>query len=220
MRCRLVMVVLLGGAALAAAGEKPAEPEEKKGLQKKLRLEFVDTPAEECFKFIQGSTEVNIIIDPACKATDKTPVTLRLANTTLRDVLTWVCELSGRQYEIRDGVVYVTPREGAAKPAGKAPMDDEVVKEFEKKLAKKVNLEFAGSSLAEVIGFFQAVLDVNMIIDPQVEAAAAKPITLKSEGIALGEALDQVLEQAGLRRVYRDGAIFITSKAPAGDVKK
>jgi len=56
------------------------------------------------------------------------------------------------------------------------------------------------------------VIDVNVIMDPKAGTAPAKAITLKSDGITIAEALDQFLEQAGLRREYRDGAIFITLK--------
>ena len=49
-------------------------------------------------------------------------------------------------------------------------------------------------------------------MDPKAGTAPAKAITLKSDGITIAEALDQFLEQAGLRREYRDGAIFITLK--------
>jgi hypothetical protein len=90
-------------------------------------------------------------------------------------------------------------------------MDPEQIRKFEEKLAKKVNFEFIQAPLAEVIGFVRAVSDLNIIVDPAAKTDG-KQVTFKGEGLPLGAALDQILGQAGLRREYRDGAIFVTAK--------
>lgn len=99
--------------------------------------------------------------------------------------------------------------------ADRGTMSAEVIAQFEKRLAKRVNAEFVKAPLSEIIDFLQSVSEVGMVLDPVTDATGESLITVSAKEMPLGELLDRVLDQAGLRREYRDGAIYITAKESA-----
>jgi hypothetical protein len=91
-------------------------------------------------------------------------------------------------------------------------MTEASIQAVEKKLSKRVNFEFVQAPLPEAINFIQQITEVNIILDPACRLEGQKEITLKADAMPVGEALDKILDLAGLKREYRDGAIFVTSK--------
>jgi ferric-dicitrate binding protein FerR (iron transport regulator) len=97
---------------------------------------------------------------------------------------------------------------------------EETRQALEPKLARKVTVEFAARPLVECIRWLQERTEANLIANPAAFGEGRVdpnlPITLSAKDISLGEALDKVLEQAGLRREFRNGAVFITAGEGAG----
>jgi hypothetical protein len=105
------------------------------------------------------------------------------------------------------------PDAGKKPPVKKTPANKPAdwVEHFEKRLSRKVNVDFKDAPLTEVISFIQQIADAGMELDPDAKVEAEKKITLKAEGLELREVLDRVLGPAGLERRYRNRKLFITT---------
>lgn len=104
----------------------------------------------------------------------------------------------------------LVPAAAWAQPAGKPDP-----------LAKKIKLEFAETSLGDVLEFFRAQSSIPIIEDPQsfegLGAAGERKITLSASGVSLAAALDMVLEPLQLTTIRRDEVLLITSRQEAAD---
>jgi len=198
-----------GGAGETGEGRQ----KEDVTLSRRITLEFVDQPLGECCRYLTG-----LGIDVSCdEALAGAVVTLRLTKTPGRSVLRLMARLAGAKvYRQANGSLLISNQAGAGieLPGDEDPAADWPRVFAERLHSKKVNFEFVQAPLSEVIDFFQSVADLGMVMDPAAKAGkdGEKTVTLKGEGMTLGEALDRILDQAGLRREYRDGAIFITGK--------
>lgn len=88
---------------------------------------------------------------------------------------------------------------------------------FEQQAAKRIKFDFVGSQADGVLDFLGRCSDINMVVDPACGAGGRK-VTLLAEDSSVKAALDDILEQAGLRREFGKGAIWIT-KAEAAPAK-
>jgi len=79
-------------------------------------------------------------------------------------------------------------------------------------LERTVTVDFTDTPLQDVVTFISNVAAVNMTLDKAAVPAEGAFITLKVKNIPLKTALDFILKQARLRRVIRDGALFISSE--------
>jgi len=81
-------------------------------LDKEVTLEFVEQPLEECIKYLQGLTDVNIIPDPAAfaagGASAKQPITLRLSRTKLSLALKWILRMAKLDYTLKQGAIFIS----------------------------------------------------------------------------------------------------------------
>jgi general secretion pathway protein D len=81
-------------------------------LDKEVTLEFVEQPLEECIKYLQGLTDVNIIPDPAAfaagAASAKQPITLRLSRTKLSLALKWILRMAKLDYTLKQGAIFIS----------------------------------------------------------------------------------------------------------------
>lgn len=81
------------------------------------KVEFSDTPLEDCFLYLarksveldpaensKGISLVNTAADP-----NGTKITLRLSNVPLREALRYTCSLASLQFEVKDDAVVITP---------------------------------------------------------------------------------------------------------------
>ncbi|MBI3722608.1 hypothetical protein HY251_01435 [bacterium] len=84
--------------------------------------------------------------------------------------------------------------------------------DYKKKLAsQKVSFRFDGTPLSEVVAFFQDATGLNMTISPRV-AADEKKVTLRLKDVALENALALVMDQVGVRRVFRNETLLIVPR--------
>jgi len=81
-------------------------------LEKEVTLEFVEQPLEECIKYLQGLTDVNIIPDPAAfaagGASARQPITLRLSRTKLGLALKWILRMAKLDYTLKQGAIFIS----------------------------------------------------------------------------------------------------------------
>jgi len=96
---------------------------------------------------------------------------------------------------------------------GLAEEDEEWRKNINAQLEQEVTLDFQDNDLVETINFLQRITGVNIVIDPEVIAAAPPPVTLKVDAMKLRNVLDFIMRLTSLNYVLRDEAIFISNEA-------
>jgi type II secretory pathway component GspD/PulD (secretin) len=84
-------------------------------------------------------------------------------------------------------------------------------KNINSQLEQEVTLDFQDQDLVDVVGFLQRITSVNIVLDPQVIAAAPPPVTLRVESMKLRYVLDFIMKLTGLNYTLRDEAIFISN---------
>jgi len=75
--------------------------------------------------------------------------------------------------------------------------------------AGSTSFDFPDANLAEVVDFLRSVSDLNINIDPEIDATDV-PVNLSLEGVKLGEALDLIMKATGKAFTFRENILFIT----------
>jgi len=100
---RHLLLCLLLAASFAHAGDTPptpasqadAEPEAlQKKMQRKVSFDFADTPLEEALNFSRSLTRSNLILDSEMLKASSALITLKVADTPIREALEKVLEAS------------------------------------------------------------------------------------------------------------------------------
>ena len=92
-------------------------------------------------------------------------------------------------------------------------------KEINNQLEQEITLDFQDHDLVDVVDFLQKLTNVNIVLDPQVVAAAPPPVTLRVEAMKLRYVVDFIMKLTGLSYTLRDEALYITNAAGLrGDV--
>ena len=92
-------------------------------------------------------------------------------------------------------------------------------KEIANQLEQEVTLDFQDHDLVDVVDFLQRITSVNIVLDPQVIAAAPPPVTLRVEAMKLRYVIEFIMKLTGLNYALRDEALYITNAAGLrGDV--
>jgi len=76
-------------------------------------------------------------------------------------------------------------------------------------LNKKITFDFVERPLQDVVSFLSSLTDTNIFLDPDA-ARDAPNVTLRVNEMRAAAALDWVLKLVALRRVDRDGVVFLT----------
>lgn len=84
------------------------------------------------------------------------------------------------------------------------------------KLGERISLDFADTPVTDAVAFLHDVSGINMMLDPSAVDGEGPAITLKCESMRLGDALDIILDAAGLDYVARD-ALFISDSKGLDD---
>lgn len=69
---------------------------------------------------------------------------------------------------------------------------------------------FEEQSLQDVVAFLRTISDLNITIDPEIDAEEAT-VTLSLQNVKLGEALDLILKNTGLAYAFKENTLFITT---------
>jgi general secretion pathway protein D len=92
-------------------------------------------------------------------------------------------------------------------------------KVIQEQLEQEVHVEFADTSLEDVVTFLQRVTNVNIIIDPAVLTTSPPPVTLTVDHTPLKSVLDLIMRVTNLNYVLKDEAIYISNtQGVRGDV--
>ncbi|MDG2085607.1 MAG: hypothetical protein P8K66_11740 [Planctomycetota bacterium] len=71
------------------------------------------------------------------------------------------------------------------------------------------SFDFPEANLAEVVEFLRSVSDLNITIDPEIDATDVS-VNLSLEGVKLGEALDLIMKATGKAYTFKENILFIT----------
>ena len=200
--------------AEAVASDGNAEPEWKRGIRAKLRrkvgMELVDAPPTEVIAYLQTFAKVSMVVDPKAMAVVRSSVTLRVTNMPVDLALSWVLELAGLDWTLRNGAVFVsTPERVAALEPVRAPVDPALHGAIGKQFNRKVTFEFVDTPVGEAIQFIQTLTRCTIAADP--EADTSKPVTVRINDQQLSNVFREMLKQAGLAYVVRDGAVYVST---------
>ena len=77
-------------------------------------------------------------------------------------------------------------------------------------MGKKLSFNFVETPLQDVIAFISSLSDVTVILDEEAIKDEAPTVTLRVDDMPLESALNWVLKLVGLKRVLKDGAIFVS----------
>jgi hypothetical protein len=144
----------------------------------------------------------------------------RLGDRTMRHILVALAMVlwAGRAAFAEGAGVEKPPKPGVkpaaeAKPAG----DNEAEKMIKETLkTKKVTFEFVEVSIGDAMDFMRRLINVNMILAPDVDRAAT--LTLKANDMPVGEALQWMAKLVNAKMEVKDGAVMI-QRAGEGDAE-
>lgn len=86
--------------------------------------------------------------------------------------------------------------------------------ELEAKLKEKISFDFTDTPFKEALASIEHTAEVAIVLDEAVAANIAEAeVTLKVAGMELAQALDWIVNMAGLKHTLKDGAIFISTEA-------
>ncbi|NCF99227.1 MAG: hypothetical protein GWP39_06915 [Planctomycetia bacterium] len=71
------------------------------------------------------------------------------------------------------------------------------------------SFDFPEANLAEVVEFLRSVSDLNITIDPEIDATDVS-VNLSLDGVKLGEALDLIMKATGKAYTFKENILFIT----------
>ena len=100
------------------------------------------------------------------------------------------------------------PTRGLDRQAEEAWRQD-ILRNFE----QEMTLEFQDSDIQDVVNFFRERTEINFVLDPEVLiGGSAPPINLKVEAVAVKDALEFVMELAGLQYSLQNEAVYISTE--------
>jgi len=80
-----------------------------RALDKKVTLEFTDTPLTDAIDFLNALTHINIIVSPKVRES-KPVVSLRVTDMDAGTVLKWITQLSETHAEVKDQAIWITDK--------------------------------------------------------------------------------------------------------------
>ena len=85
----------------------------------------------------------------------------------------------------------------------------DILRNFE----QEMTLEFQDSDIQDVVNFFRARTEINFVLDPEVLiSGSVPPINLKVDAVPVKDALEFVMELAGLKYSLQNEAVFISTE--------
>ena len=90
---------------------------------------------------------------------------------------------------------------------------------LEQKLSRPVDIQLEDAALEDVVDFLRATLELNIVVSPEVWLHEQPLITLKLEGLDGERILNWTMTQTGLRYIFHQGAVLITTPDHARKVE-
>jgi len=95
-------------------GEDDASKAIQRKLEKRHSVEFVQANIKDVIEHLRRISQVDFIYRPPAEGGEPPEINLRLNETRLDNILRWVMTITALNYEIRNGVIFVTSAAGLA----------------------------------------------------------------------------------------------------------
>lgn len=189
-------------------------------LDDRISLDFADTPVTDVVAFLHDTSGINMMLDPDAVEDEGPLITLKVEEMRLRKALDIILKrFAMLDYVVRDDGLFIASK-GAF--AGHLPdltgayADEDVLaaQEVEKKLDKRITVEFADLPLAKAIHQLADMLDVNVALEAATMPADSLPrITLKAKDLKGSDAFALVLYFAELESAFVHRMLYVYSPA-------
>lgn len=221
MRASMIALVLVGVAAVSplVAGEAPAQKKATKtetprlieeGLQKRMTLDFADTPVTDVAAFLGDTTGVTFIVDDV--RGDALPITFKCREMKLAIVLKFMLKHAELAHRVESSAIYIADPERMAEVAKiekGVSLDTPRTKEA---LAKSISLDFADTPMRDVCNFLSDVTRLNIVLDAKHDPV----LTFKARAISVREAFIYIARLTRLRVYAEDNVIVFTDEPKPG----
>ena len=211
----LILAATMAVGSLLAA-EAPAQKKEVKterqrqieeALQKRLTLDFADTPVTDVAAFLGGTTGVTFVVDDP--RGDALPVTFKCREMKLALVLKFILKRAELTHKVENSAVYIATPERMAEVANierGVTLDTPRTKEA---LAKPIDLDFGHTPLQDACNFLGDVTGLNFVLD----AKGDPMLTLKVRQMPIRDCLLYIARLTRLRVYAEDNVIVFTDEA-------
>jgi len=184
-------------------------------MQKEITFDFVETPVQDVVNFLPRLlVDMTIVLDPGT-AKGLPAITLRGEKMPFQGALEQVCKQSGLAHADVNGAILLATEARfkrvthefedlrlALKPPNKGAAD---------RLAKKITFDFVTTPLPDVLNFLSSLLDLAIVFDAKL-MKDAPVLTLRVIEMRLDRSLSWIGLVTGLSTVWRDGALFVSSR--------
>jgi len=183
---------------------------------KRMTVDYNATPLLDVLRALAEAYKVNLVLDSGVDA--QTPITLTVQEMAGRQILDWICKLTGLQYRILWEAVYVFRGEVKQEPkvveAGDSG-DEEIKRALEE---KRVSVEFNETPLSEVVRVLAQKTDVKFVLDAKVNAKT--PVTLTVTDMTVAKTLQWLSLLLEVRFDVHDGCVDVAPKGPGGNTPR
>lgn len=206
---RIGLALLLGLAfsgPVAVAEDAKESPDEvvRKGLAKKLTVNFDATSLDQVLTFVQDLTGINLVVDLALDT--KQTVTLQLEDVTVRSLLDLAtASVDDVTYAIWRGTLFFTSRKNP-KPA---PPPADLTDAARKLASRPVSLNFPRTPLRDAVAFVSDITGMKLVVDRAVED---RIVSFRLKDLSVEAALDVICRLAGLKVEKKGEANVITAR--------
>ncbi len=114
--------------------------------------------------------------------------------------------MSGIKYAALLAALILGPAICRAAEEGSVPLKDLPVRE---KLESRMDVNFQGTTLSEMLQFFRQRLEINVVLDRSASDLSEKPISLQLKDVRAQDALTWSLRQVGLRYALVGGIVLV-----------
>lgn len=213
--------VFAAAVSSAAPKAKPLSDEEMNRKLDSVRVDgdFDGTALGEAVEYLCTLSHMNIVIDPRARPNGQpandVPVTLKLPNVLLRQVIEAMCKQTTLKYVVQDQVVFLTEA-AEVEDVQQPKADEKTLATLDKTV---VSVGFVDSSLPEVVQTLAEKGGVHVALDFGAKShgtlAADLKVSFKAGDITATALLNWVCRITGLRWTTKDGFVLITDKEHA-----
>ena len=223
MKTRLALALLFLAALAAPVFAQDWRMRIEESLTRKKSYEFEEQAVGDVLRGIARDADVNLIVDEG--AVDRfSKVTLKVKDMNIANVLTWVTRLGGLQWCIQDEAIYITREDRLDEAARRQTEERNRVKfaaaerswlpAYNEALARTFTVTLTQKPLSDVRDSLQALLGVNVILSPKLDAKTS--INLSVKEMTAESILGWIARKVAADYVVFDQAVYF---APAEEIR-
>ncbi|MBI2191042.1 MAG: tetratricopeptide repeat protein [Planctomycetes bacterium] len=198
-------------AALYQIQGMPADPNQdavEKLFENRISVDFRDTPLCDVVQFLCNLTGLNILVDDQkILGAERAPVTMKVEDRSLRNLLDGITRLVGLTYRMHEGALVITTAEGGKRLERRAALraaqdvwdeahpskESGARQAFLNRLKNiKVSIDLQNTRLADALSYLGELgLPASLYID---EGCAGQPITLHGQEVPMSQVLSLVCD--------------------------